>query len=102
MIGPATKTCSIACREGRYGSMRVAHLTGRERPLAGVDGSRVAAVSYLSRACTLHPGDLILTGTPWGVEGFRTPPVFLEPGDTVEIEVEGIGVLANDVRRSTT
>jgi 2-keto-4-pentenoate hydratase/2-oxohepta-3-ene-1,7-dioic acid hydratase in catechol pathway len=59
-------------------------------------------VSFLSHACTLEPGDLILTGTPWGVGGFRDPPVFLKPGDTVEIEVEGVGVLANEVRRSTT
>jgi 5-carboxymethyl-2-hydroxymuconate isomerase len=59
-------------------------------------------VSFLSRACTLEPGDVILTGTPWGVGGFRTPPTFLKPGDTVEIEVEGVGVLANQVRRSTT
>jgi 2-keto-4-pentenoate hydratase/2-oxohepta-3-ene-1,7-dioic acid hydratase in catechol pathway len=59
-------------------------------------------VSFLSRACTLEPGDLILTGTPWGVGAFRDPPVFLKPGDTVEIEVEGVGVLANHVRRSTT
>jgi len=59
-------------------------------------------VSFLSDACTLEPGDLILTGTPWGVGGFRDPPVFLKPGDTVEIEVEGVGVLANEVRRSTT
>jgi 2-keto-4-pentenoate hydratase/2-oxohepta-3-ene-1,7-dioic acid hydratase in catechol pathway len=59
-------------------------------------------VSFLSHACTLEPGDLILTGTPWGVGGFRDPPVFLKPGDTVEIEVEGVGVLANQVRRSTT
>ena len=59
-------------------------------------------VSFLSRACTLEPGDLILTGTPWGVGGFRNPPVFLKPGDTVEIEVEGVGILANEVGRSTT
>jgi 2-keto-4-pentenoate hydratase/2-oxohepta-3-ene-1,7-dioic acid hydratase in catechol pathway len=59
-------------------------------------------VSFLSRACTLEPGDLILTGTPWGVGGFRDPPVFLKPGDTVEIEVEGVGVLANEVGRATT
>ena len=59
-------------------------------------------VSFLSRACTLEPGDLILTGTPWGVGGFRDPPVFLKPGDTVEVEVEGVGVLANNVGRSTT
>ena len=59
-------------------------------------------VSFLSRACTLEPGDLILTGTPWGVGGFRDPPVFLEPGDRVEVEVEGVGVLANDIGRTTT
>ncbi len=59
-------------------------------------------VSFLSRACTLEPGDLILTGTPWGVGAFRDPPVFLEPGDRVEVEVEGVGVLANDIGRSTT
>jgi 2-keto-4-pentenoate hydratase/2-oxohepta-3-ene-1,7-dioic acid hydratase in catechol pathway len=59
-------------------------------------------VSFLSRACTLEPGDLILTGTPWGVGGFRDPPIFLKPGDTVEVEVEGVGVLANNVGRNTT
>ena len=59
-------------------------------------------VSFLSRACTLEPGDLILTGTPWGVGGFRDPPVFLKPGDTVEVEVEDVGVLANNVGRNTT
>jgi 2-keto-4-pentenoate hydratase/2-oxohepta-3-ene-1,7-dioic acid hydratase in catechol pathway len=59
-------------------------------------------VSFLSQACTLEPGDLILTGTPWGVGGFRTPPVFLKPADAVEIEVEGVGVLSNHIRRSTT
>jgi 2-keto-4-pentenoate hydratase/2-oxohepta-3-ene-1,7-dioic acid hydratase in catechol pathway len=58
-------------------------------------------VSFLSHACTLEPGDVILTGTPWGVGGFRDPPVFLKPGDTVEVEVEGVGVLANDVGRKT-
>jgi 2-keto-4-pentenoate hydratase/2-oxohepta-3-ene-1,7-dioic acid hydratase in catechol pathway len=61
-----------------------------------------AIVSFLSQACTLEPGDLILTGTPWGVGGFRDPPVFLKPGDTVEVEVEGVGVLSNHVPRSTT
>jgi 5-carboxymethyl-2-hydroxymuconate isomerase len=59
-------------------------------------------VSFLSRACTLEPGDLILTGTPWGVGGFRDPPIFLAPGDTVEIEVEGVGILQNEIGRNTT
>jgi 5-carboxymethyl-2-hydroxymuconate isomerase len=59
--------------------------------------SAAEIISFLSRSCTLEPGDLILTGTPWGVGGFRTPPVFLQAGDVVEVEVEGIGVLSNPV-----
>ncbi len=54
-------------------------------------------VSFASRALTLLPGDLILTGTPEGVGVFRTPKVSLRPGDVVEVEVEGIGVLRNPV-----
>jgi 2-keto-4-pentenoate hydratase/2-oxohepta-3-ene-1,7-dioic acid hydratase in catechol pathway len=63
--------------------------------------SAAEIVSFLSRSCTLEPGDLILTGTPWGVGGFRSPPVFLDVGDVVEVEVEGIGVLANPVAGPT-
>jgi 2-keto-4-pentenoate hydratase/2-oxohepta-3-ene-1,7-dioic acid hydratase in catechol pathway len=55
-------------------------------------------VSYVSQAITLEPGDLILTGTPEGVGVFRDPKISLAPGDVVEVEVEGIGVLRNEVR----
>ncbi|MFO0839994.1 MAG: fumarylacetoacetate hydrolase family protein [Phycisphaerae bacterium] len=54
-------------------------------------------ISYLSHQFTLLPGTLILTGTPEGVGMARTPPVFLKPGDRIEIEIEGIGVLSNPV-----
>jgi len=54
-------------------------------------------IAYLSEAMTLLPGTVILTGTPSGVGFARKPPVFLKPGDTVEIEIEGIGVLRNPV-----
>jgi 2-keto-4-pentenoate hydratase/2-oxohepta-3-ene-1,7-dioic acid hydratase in catechol pathway len=54
-------------------------------------------VSYVSNAFTLEPGDLILTGTPPGVGWARDPKVKLNPGDTVEVEVEGIGILSNPV-----
>ena len=54
-------------------------------------------VSYLSRFITLEPGDVIATGTPFGVGFARTPPVFLLNGDVVEVEIEGIGVLSNPV-----
>jgi 2-keto-4-pentenoate hydratase/2-oxohepta-3-ene-1,7-dioic acid hydratase in catechol pathway len=50
-------------------------------------------VSYVSQFCTLHPGDLVYTGTPSGVGMGRTPPVYLKPGDVTEVEIERIGVL---------
>ncbi len=55
-------------------------------------------VSELSRGTTLLPGTLILTGTPSGVGTARTPPVYLKPGDTVEVEIEGVGAVRNAVR----
>jgi 2,4-didehydro-3-deoxy-L-rhamnonate hydrolase len=55
-------------------------------------------VAYVTRFITLERGDLILTGTPAGVGVFREPKVTLVPGDVVEVEIEGIGVLRNDVR----
>ncbi len=54
-------------------------------------------ISYLSHQFTLLPGTVILTGTPEGVGFVRQPPVFLRDGDTIEIEVEGIGLLENEV-----
>jgi 2-keto-4-pentenoate hydratase/2-oxohepta-3-ene-1,7-dioic acid hydratase in catechol pathway len=54
-------------------------------------------VSYLSKVFTLEPGDLIYTGTPPGVGMARKPPVFLKPGDTCEVEIDGLGVLRNPV-----
>ncbi|HEY8418710.1 MAG TPA: fumarylacetoacetate hydrolase family protein [Limnochordales bacterium] len=54
-------------------------------------------ISYLSRLMTLEPGDVIATGTPAGVGAARKPPVFLEPGDVVVVEIEGIGRLENPV-----
>lgn len=54
-------------------------------------------ISYLSAGMTLLPGTVILTGTPSGVGFARKPPVWLKPGDTVEVEIGGIGVLSNPV-----
>ena len=55
-------------------------------------------VSFLSRHFTLLPGDIILTGTPRGVGVFRDPPVFMEDGDKVEVEIEQLGRLVNNCR----
>ena len=54
-------------------------------------------IAYLSGLFTLAPGDLIFTGTPAGVGAARQPPVFLRPGDTLEVEIEHLGVLRNPV-----
>jgi 2-keto-4-pentenoate hydratase/2-oxohepta-3-ene-1,7-dioic acid hydratase in catechol pathway len=64
-----------------------------EQLIFGID----QVVSFLSQTVTLEPGDVIATGTPPGVGFARKPPIFLKPGDVVEVEVEGLGVLSNPV-----
>jgi len=56
-------------------------------------------ISYLSEAFVLQAGDVIVTGTPAGVGAARTPPLFMQEGDTAEVEVEGIGMVRNTVVR---
>ena len=55
-------------------------------------------LEFITEGITLLPGDIVSTGTPPGVGVFRSPPVFLKPGDLVEMGVEGIGELRNGVR----
>ncbi|HXM80782.1 MAG TPA: fumarylacetoacetate hydrolase family protein [Burkholderiales bacterium] len=52
-------------------------------------------IEYISTFTTLLPGDVIVTGTPGGVGARRNPPVWMKPGDTVEIEIDKVGVLVN-------
>ena len=54
-------------------------------------------INYASTIFTLMPGDVIVTGTPAGVGWSKKPPRFMQHGDTVEVEIEGIGVLSNPV-----
>jgi 2-keto-4-pentenoate hydratase/2-oxohepta-3-ene-1,7-dioic acid hydratase in catechol pathway len=55
-------------------------------------------VSYLSGIMTLAPGDLIATGTPAGVGFSRKPPITLQPGDTVRLQITGLGTLENPIK----
>src|SRR5467141_3587967 len=57
-----------------------------------------ALIEMISVAMSLEPGDVIITGTPGGVGAARKPPVFMQPGDVFEVEIEGIGVLSNPIQ----
>lgn len=54
-------------------------------------------IAYVSSFTRLAPGDVIATGTPGGVGAKRQPPVWLKPGDVVEVDIAGVGVLRNGV-----
>ena len=55
-------------------------------------------IEMISVAMSLERGDVIITGTPGGVGAARKPPVFMQPGDIFEVEIEGLGVLTNPVQ----
>ena len=55
-------------------------------------------IAYISTFTTLVPGDIIVTGTPTGAGARSDPPIWLKPGDVIEIEAEGLGILRNGVR----
>lgn len=59
--------------------------------------STAELLSYCSACFTLEPGDIVMTGTPWGCGGFMKPPRALRPGDILESRIEGIGTLRNPV-----
>lgn len=54
-------------------------------------------IAYISTFLTLEPGDVIVTGTPGGVGMKRNPPLYMKPGDEVEVEISGVGLLRNSV-----
>jgi acylpyruvate hydrolase len=57
-----------------------------------------ALIEMISVAMTLERGDVIITGTPGGVGAARKPPVYMQPGDIFEVEIEGLGILTNPVQ----
>lgn len=56
-------------------------------------------IAYVSTFMTLVPGDVIVTGTPGGVGVKRNPPLWLKPGDQVEVEIASVGLLVNGVEQ---
>ena len=58
-------------------------------------------IAYVSRFTPLSPGDVIVSGTPGGVGDKRDPPVYMVPGDTVEVEIGALGILRNPVVAET-
>ena len=69
----------------------------QQAPISDMRFGVADLVAYASTFAQLEPGDVITTGTPSGVGFARTPPVWLKPGDRLEVEISGIGVLANNV-----
>ena len=78
-------------------SLRVNGVTKQSATTADMIFSVAVTIASLSKGMTLEPGDIISTGTPEGVGFARTPPEYLQDGDVVETEIEGIGVIKNQV-----
>src|SRR5712664_2547199 len=86
---------------GAHGLRIQGRLNGRVMQDSGTDRlifSVSALIEMISVAMSLEPGDVIITGTPGGVGAAHKPPVFMQPGDVFEVEIEGIGVLSNPVQ----
>jgi 2-keto-4-pentenoate hydratase/2-oxohepta-3-ene-1,7-dioic acid hydratase in catechol pathway len=97
-LGPMVPAAEVGdLRDG----LRVETRVNGETMQSGLTDEMVYTVgdtlSLISHTFTLRPGDLLATGTPSGVGYARTPPVLLQPGDVVEVEVERLGVLRNTI-----
>ena len=78
----------------------VTRLNGQEMQRSGTDlliYSIPQVIKFVSDFTSLAPGDIIATGTPAGVGHRRTPPIWMKPGDVLEVEISGIGTLRNPV-----
>lgn len=69
----------------------------QETPISDMVFDVPALIEYCSTFAPLAPGDVIITGTTGGVGAFRDPPLWMKPGDVVEVEIDGIGTLVNPV-----
>lgn len=78
----------------------VTRLNGEEVQRATTDmmlHSIPRQIAYASTVAPLRPGDVFVTGTPGGIGAKRTPPLWMKPGDVVEVEVERVGILRNTI-----
>lgn len=97
-MGPClATTSSLANGDGLDISLRLNGHTMQQSNTSNLIFKVPELVSYVSQVLTLEPGDVISTGTPGGVGFSRTPPVFMQAGDIVEIDLEGVGTLRNKV-----
>jgi 2-keto-4-pentenoate hydratase/2-oxohepta-3-ene-1,7-dioic acid hydratase in catechol pathway len=97
-LGPAVVTVDeIPDPAGLHLTTRVNGVVMQDADLCDLIFDIPTLVEQMSRYFSFAPGDVLSTGTPGGVGVARRPPAFLRPGDTVEVEVDGIGVLSNGV-----
>jgi acylpyruvate hydrolase len=98
-LGPVIATAD-SLPAGAHGlriSTRLNGTTMQDSHTSDMIFSVARTVSLLSQITTLEPGDIIATGTPSGVGYARKPPLWMKPGDVVEVEIESIGVLRNPI-----
>ncbi|MDE0060964.1 MAG: fumarylacetoacetate hydrolase family protein [Defluviicoccus sp.] len=99
-FGPEIVTPDELPNKGAKGLKIEARLNG-ETLQSSTTSSMIFDVATLVNECSkifsLESGDIIVTGTPAGVGFVRKPPIFMKPGDTCEIEIEGVGVLSNPI-----
>jgi len=99
-FGPELVTCD-ELPDGLQGLSLVTRLNGQEMQNGKIDDLVFPVrqlVVMLSECLTLEPGDVVVTGTPAGVGYARIPPVWMKHGDSIEVEVAGLGVLRNSVQ----
>ena len=97
-LGPLVPAAEVGdLRDGLRVQTRVNGHTVQDGNTAEMAYTVGDTLSLVSHTLTLHPGDLLATGTPSGVGYARTPPWLLQPGDVVEVEVDRLGTLTNPV-----
>ncbi|MGJ7565434.1 fumarylacetoacetate hydrolase family protein [Variovorax sp. GB1R11] len=98
-IGPVIVTADAlpAGAEGLRISCRLNGVTLQDANTSQMLVTVAQAIEIISEFMTLEPGDLIAMGTPQGVGVVREPPVFMKPGDAVDVEIERVGLLSNPI-----